>query len=206
MRSDKSLFILETKTIVSGYRALDVATRQQGVRVLEASPCGGGKFLLIAKGSAQVLASCRLAILTDLMPSGEVVDSEIVSLASEEIEKAFYSLQQQPLEESLLVIESNTLAGLLYFADEFVGRLGLMPIEIKVQRSSIGSAYGFFTGSSDQCRAATAVTMVVPTAGTTDTGLSAAGQVVVGSVARTITSIVINQPAESFRSFFNISG
>jgi hypothetical protein len=88
----------------------------------------------------------------------------------------------------LLVIECQTVSGLLSAAHDLVSGFSLQVIELKMQRSC-GGGYGFFTGPSAACANAAELTRQKLKVALRD-----------GRVE------LINNPPLAFREFFNFSG
>lgn len=187
---DTCLASIEIGSVVLGYRALDALTRQNGVRVLEASVAGEGRLLIIAQGEETTL---RLALnemreSADGVGSQAVVDFELIADVDRSVPEALYALAQVPLEEALIVVECETVSGLLASAQALVHSHGMKAIELKVHRSSRGG-FGFFTGPLSESAAA-----VVDVEGRLRVAM------------RKGAAAVIEKPAPAFREFFNFSG
>lgn len=187
---DTCLASFEIGSVVLGYRALDALTRKNGVRVLEASVAGGGRFLIIAQGEETTLrlAMSEMRESADGVGSQAVVDFELITDVHRSVPEALYALAQEPLEEALIVVECETVSGLLASAQALVHSHKMKAIELKVHRSSRGG-YGFFTGRQAECAAA-----VVDVEGRLRVAMRK------GAIA------AIEKPAPAFREFFNFSG
>jgi hypothetical protein len=187
---DTTLACFEIASIPSGYRALDLLTREEGLRVLEASVAGGGRMVILVEGRAEQFAKVapRLRQLIDGAADAGVIDHEIVEHFERGLSEALFSLAQVSLDEALVVVESDTVSGLLSAGQALVRAHGLKAIELKINRAAPGG-YGFFTGTSAHCASG-----AVDAEGRWRTKMRG------GKVA------VIDQPTAGFREFFNFSG
>lgn len=191
---DSSLLCLELGSIAAGYLSLNAATQGAGLasplRILEATPIGA-RFLILALGAEAELRAAldRVRALFDEKEPSIVIDAEIISEVDQRVNDALYALSQALLGESLVVVETANVSGILAVAQAMVEGHGLEPIEIRIQRSSTGGAYGFFTGSKEAS---------APAASDARARLTAA--VRKGRVE------VIDNPSSTFRSFFDITG
>ena len=182
---------IEVKSVATGYRALDMLTKAGVKYILEAAPVGGGVFMILVEGGESDLRSSIQTLRSSLENGGliSIVDSEVIEGAASEVLASAYSLAQQKLQESLVVVECQTISGLLSSLREMEMDHGLCLIETKIYRSGQAGGYGFATGPSLACASA-----------------------VVDIRARLQNSMqqgtleVIDQPVANFRSYFNLSG
>jgi hypothetical protein len=186
-----SLLVLEVSSIALGYAALAVLAAHADVRILDASPSGLGRFIILAQGELEILRDQlqKTRGKIDGTDAELVIDHELIEGADPEVLKALFSLAQNELEESLLVIETDTVAGLLSVSQILTQIHGLKPIDIKIQRGGNGGGYGFFTSSTAK---------VAPAAEDARTHLKSAMRK--GHVE------TIENPVAGFRRFFNLSG
>lgn len=189
---DSALLCLEIDSIALGYRALNILcdAAKDELRVIDASPIGE-RFLILALADEKVLKDSLARARTDIEAThtASVLDAEVFTSASSEILEAMFSLQQTPLEESLVVAECESVSGCLATALTLVEGHGLKPIEIKIHRSNAKGAYAFFTGNEQAC---------LPAAEDAKTRLK--------NALREGTIEVIAQPTKTFRGFFQLSG
>jgi len=160
------------------------------LRVLEATPVGA-RFLVLALGAESDLreALARARSLFDEKEPSIVIDAEVINDFDQRVNDALYALSQAPLGESLAVVETASVSGILHVGQAMVEGHGLEPIEIRIQRSSTGGAYGFFTGSRDACAAA-----------------AEDARAKLNAAVRKGRIEVIDNPSTTFRSFFDITG
>jgi hypothetical protein len=187
---DTSLLCLEINSLGMGYRALNLATQESTIRVLEAAPAAD-RFLILLLSTSQklheVLKNIRQTV--DGAGAAEILDWEIVEKIDPGVLEGIYSLTQNELGESLIVAECATVSSLLSVAQALTMDGGLKLIELKIKRAAPGGAWGFFTGSTAEAEpAAEKIRTLFQT------------KMRKGKID------VITAPNESFRSFFNFSG
>lgn len=142
---EKDLLVLEASSIVSGFRILNALPETHPVRLLDAEPIGANRFLILLKGASRDLADV-VKIAKD-----DVVDHELIEDIQQTVLDATYSLTVVNLEESLLILETETAGSLLSLAQILVTQHKLKPIEIRIRKSGTGGAYGYFTGTAEAC-------------------------------------------------------
>jgi len=185
-----SLLCLEIASIAYGYQVLNVATSHCKTRVLDASPVGA-KFLILMQGNEPPLREIlkRVQESFDGIEPQLRVDAELIDMIDPRVCEATFALAQTPIEEALVIIETSSICACLSAAQTLVVDHGLIPIEIRIQRSSSGGAHGFFTGSRSHCAQAAA-----------DMRTKFASGLRPGRVE------LIDQPSSEFRAFFQITG
>lgn len=186
--SGETLLVLETRSITSGYRALDAITQNSRIRILEASPAGDRNFLILATGNDSAIKAAYDNAHEKLDGSGtqELIDHEIIPNIDQKVLDATYSLSSAQLSEALIVVDCDTVSGCLAIASSLIHSHKLEGIEIRIRRTGRGGAYGFFTGSIAEC---------APSAEEVRTRLRTTMRE--GSVE------LIENPTESFRAFFD---
>lgn len=192
---DKGLACFEMTSVAYGYRALDVLTRTDTARVIEASVIGSGRFMILLEDKLNLLISAekRLSDWCSSCLENPLLDGGVISGDPEETLQALYSLSQVGAQESLLVVESETVVGLLTAAQELrrssPSERQIQIIELKLHRSSRSGGYGFFTGPKEQCLVAAEDVRVLWK-----------------RANRRGVVEVIESPSRSFREFFNLNG
>lgn len=149
---DSFLACVEVNSIAFGYSVLAKIAGVPGVRILEGSPAGA-RFVILALSERddlkRTLSDARAAL--DGPDASMWLDTEICEGGV--VAEGLYALPVAPLSEALVVVEAESVSGLIASADTLVHGHGLSLIELKILRSSTGGAYGFFTGAIDACRA-----------------------------------------------------
>lgn len=186
---NSGLAVIEILSPALGYRALDLVTQNPDLEVLEASAHGSKVFTLLVRGEKSQLETALKTISSSLVSTGtsSLRDSVLIDEIAPEIIDTYFSLHTLELTESLLIVECETLGGLLESAQKASANYKLKCIEIRNLRGDNPTALGFFTGSSADCVAA-----------------SEGIKLALENHARKGIIEVISQPSPSFRSFFNL--
>lgn len=187
---DTTLGVFEIGSIALGYQALASATRSAAVKVLEATPIRSSRFLILVEGTGADVkrAHSEVRRLCETFSADLLCDVELIEGPEANLLPALYSLAQVEMKESLLVVETDSVAGLLAVSQALLKR-GLEVIELKGVRGAFGRGLGFFTGP---------LSMTGPAAEEVRTRLKQA--VREGRVE------VIDQAVPGFRQFFNLTG
>lgn len=191
--SEKNVLLtLECSSIVDGYLALAALTRKADVRILEASTVGGSRFWILAQGARSALEK-GLALLQAQkevsLPDRGLVSSELIESSKDNLLSLLFSLQQNELDESLVVVQTSSPTMLLRLAANALETGGLKGIELKVFKSSACGGFGTFTGTTEQCRQAVQSL-----------------EALMRQKNVKVEFAVIEKPEKSFRQFFNLSG
>jgi microcompartment protein CcmL/EutN len=147
------LLVFEAPSVVTGFSAL-AALPSEGFQLIDASPSGGGRFLILVKGEGKLLQTVQKAMrdaIVDEVGYDEPVDHELIEKANASVLEAAYSLLPQKMGASLVVIETETASAMFAAAQVFVEHQKLTPLEIKIRKTGAQGAYGFFTGEAAQC-------------------------------------------------------
>ncbi|RYZ70753.1 MAG: hypothetical protein EOP05_12860 [Proteobacteria bacterium] len=147
------LLIFEAPSVVTGFRAL-ASIEKPDVQVIDASPSGAGRFLILLKGSSAALHEIQKAMrdaVVDEVGYDEPVDHELIENANGALLEAAYSLLPQKLNGSLVVIETDSVSAMFAAGQIFVEHQKLTPLEIKIRKTGGKGAYGFFTGPAELC-------------------------------------------------------
>ena len=192
--ANQTIACFEVSSVALGYRILDQLSKLPNISILEASLAGGGIFWILASSPNPRLDDFQAIVKTSLEGIGDqskaqVVDHETIETSDQNLLEALYSLSAQKLEESLLIIESDSLSAVLAAVHFATKQHQLTTIEIKVSRGSRSGGHAFLTGSQLECELAR------ETACTKLTTRMSRGFVE-----------VIDAPNEAFRQQFNFSG
>ncbi|MES2962629.1 MAG: hypothetical protein V4760_01985 [Bdellovibrionota bacterium] len=147
---DSTLLVFEAASTTTGFVAHEEIASVAGVRILDASQTGDGRFVILASGPAESLETGVDAIHAKLDPDSAIVDQEILEKIAPVVLESAFSLLQQRLEESLVVVETETVSGCFAVVHALVTHHGLKPIELRIRRSSQG-AHAYLTGSATAC-------------------------------------------------------
>lgn len=185
MESPTALLSIEMKSLTFGYRALDLVARR--ARILEATVIGAGRFLILAEGEVAALKSAFHDVHQAM--DKEIVDHEVIDRADRRLLEATFSLAQMHLLKSLIVVEVESVSGLLSAASSLLAS-GIEIIEIKIHRAAFGGGYGFFTAADEKLAAACAENV--------RTRLRQSMRE--GDVA------IVEEPSAGLRAFFHLDG
>ncbi len=153
----QNIACIEVSSTALGYRILDQVSKFNGVRIIEASPIGGGNFWILAAGDRSTFASFQNLIKASIETVGKkivalMVDYEILELKDGLILEALYSLSAERLQEALLIVECDSVSGLLSSVQAIQEQHQLKLIEIKVSRGARTGAHAFLTGGLADCQ------------------------------------------------------
>ena len=192
--ANQTIASVEVSSIVFGYRIMDQLSKLENISILEASPAGGGSFWILVSGKKSSSDDLQAIVKTSLDGIGDqakahVLDHETIETSDHSLLEALYSLSAQKLEESLLMIESDSISAVLAAVQFAVRQRPLKMIEIKISRGSRSGGHAFLTGSRSAC----------------ELGGEAARTKLKTRMSRGFVE-VIGAPNEVFRQQFNFSG
>jgi len=168
------LLILEAPSITAGFKILNALPK---VKLLDAEPVGGSRYLVVVQGA-----------ISDLAPFAKEMkvadDFELIESFDQGVLDAIYSLAPNKLNGSLVLVETESAVAMYAIAHLVVKHHGLRAIEIKIRKSSSG-AYAYFTGEIRACQSAAADVMSH-----------------LASKSRKGTVEVFDRPSEHIRSLF----
>lgn len=142
---ENDLLVLEALSIVDGYRLLNALPSTETLSVIDAEPIGSGRFLIVLRGRSKEFGAI-LKIAKDYGAAHELIEK-----IDQSVLDAVYSLAPSTLDESLIVIETETVGALLSLAQTLSTQHAVRAIEIRIRKSGSGGAYGYFTGSKKDC-------------------------------------------------------
>ncbi len=190
-RTQTALGSFEIENLALGYQIFAKITQTLPLEVLEATIISAKRYLILVNGS---LADLKLAYekiqdSVDGFGPAAVLDHEIIECPHTDLLPAYYSLAQEEMQESLIVIQTDSVSSLLSVGDFLLRSHSLKIIEMKILKGSGDAAIGFFTGSQSECLVA--------------------GEEVRSKLKSTMRAgrvEVIEEASESFRRYFNLSG
>jgi hypothetical protein len=139
----KKHLLLWFKNLGGAYVAADLASRQ-GARILELFPFGTKSHLLLEVDS-QFNSKKLLASLKNKP------QKKIELTLPETVMQAYLSLINPPLDEELLIVESQFL-GDIFSACQKADGAGLAILDLRFTRDSSGYSYSMLTGKSADCK------------------------------------------------------
>ncbi|MES2855672.1 MAG: hypothetical protein V4692_07405 [Bdellovibrionota bacterium] len=154
---DTSILTVEISTLASGYRALDLLT-QDDLQLIDASPCGDRKFLIVLSGDEKSLQAAFEKLKGFETSSGAgVLDHELIKSVDRKVLEAAFSLAPQKIRQSVVIVETDTVSSCLSVVNASVKDHGMDVLEIRIQRTGLGGALAFMTGPSDAAALVTEV-------------------------------------------------
>jgi hypothetical protein len=182
-----SFACLEMRSSARGYLILNTLTRGEGVQVLEATPVDAGRFMILVEGDQAQLAK----VIDEIQRRGSqlLIDLAFITNPHAGLKSSIYSLETHPLEEALLVVETETASRAIAIAHTLMSEHDVRTIELKVGRGLRGTGLAFFTGSMNAMTQAKKI-----------------AEDLLRASARNGTVELVEQPTAGFRSFFNLSG
>lgn len=142
---EKDLLVLEAASVVAGFRILNSLPASASLKVIDAEPIGGGRFLILLRGQAGDLTEIAKA------NKDSVVDHELIESVGANVLDAVYSLAPAKLEASLVVLEAESASSLFGLSQTLTVQHGLHALEIRVRKSGGAGGYAYFTGTREQC-------------------------------------------------------
>ncbi len=184
-----SLGVFEVGSIALGYQALAAVTKDAAIQVLEASTVAPNRFLILLHAPHENIkaAENELRHSCEAPRKDGLVDHEVVASVHADLLPAFYSLSQQQLQDALVVVETDSVSGLVASAQTLLTSHSLTVIELKGTRGLQGKGIGFFTGPAAK---------VFPAAEDIRHRLKAA-------IRQGYVEVIAN-PSPSFRTFFQL--
>jgi hypothetical protein len=137
---ENDLLVLEAPSVVVGFRILNLLPN---AKLIDAEPIGGGRFLILLRGSSQALL--------EIAKNSDAAEFEVIEQISQAVLDAVYSLAPTKIGESFIVAETESATAMFSLAQILVAEHGLLPIEIKIRKSGTGGAYAYFTGACENC-------------------------------------------------------
>lgn len=148
---DTSLLVLETTNLTSGLMAHEaIAHDTSEVHFVEASVSGEGRYVILATGPEASLEKALKTVHAQLDGESAIVDQELIEKPARSLFESALALTQQRLEESLLVVETETACACFAVVQALIDHHGLKPIEVRIRRSGRG-AHAYLTGPAVAC-------------------------------------------------------
>ena len=153
LAASPALGVLELNSIALGYAVTDVLVKKAPVHILQATTVHPGKFLILFCGQ---VAETEEALQAGLEKSGSdsTLDSLLLPFAHAQLVPAIQHLLRTPLEESLGVVETLTVASTLAAADQSVKAANVQLVHMQLADDLGGKAYYVFTGPLEEVQAA----------------------------------------------------
>ncbi len=137
------LLVYETKHISQGYLSVNTLLENFDIHILEASPIAPGRLMVLANPIAEDLRKAFTMIRTQYRK--HLVDIAMMEQMQKETLLAFYALNQTPLQDMLLVIETPSVASALNIVNGLKVQNLIAPIEVRSSRSLAGKSLVYAT-------------------------------------------------------------
>lgn len=152
---DGSLICIETISITSGFLALDYVTKVENLNLIEASPVANGRFLILAQmplsDSTETsfdFSQVREVLNTDQPDS--LVDHLHIPEMNLRLLPTLFSLSQCSNLQSLIVLETESVCGLIEATHLILENPRFTPFEVKIHRAAPCGGYALFSGPEDE--------------------------------------------------------
>lgn len=160
----KSLFAVEIISAAFAYKILNEITENSWIEIVEICSGSNAKNILVFQASEFK----KLKVLTERLEekygqpsrrileifSPQIFDLCLIEDVHPEVLLALSSLVQNPLEQSLVVFEAESICGSILAIDLVIKKFDLKLCDLKLMRQSGGMNHAFFTGKSESCEAA----------------------------------------------------
>lgn len=143
---DKSIGLIEYKTITAGISGTDAMVKTADIELIEAQTVCPGKYIVLFSGK---LSSINAAVEAGKRDYAEnIIDSFILGNPEEDIFKAISRNKDINIEEveALGIIETFSAASIIVAADVAAKTAHIKLIEIRIAKDMCGKAYLLLTG------------------------------------------------------------
>jgi microcompartment protein CcmL/EutN len=152
-----ALGFLELSSIARGLFLTDVILKKAQITVIASQPISSGKHVLLYMGDVASVGEAHTAAIEN--GSGTVLKQILISGVHEELAPFLDSLWSSeaahaPVEESVGIIESTTLAGAILAADAALKAAEVGLCRMRLGQGIGGKAYFVITGRQEEVEAA----------------------------------------------------
>jgi microcompartment protein CcmL/EutN len=141
---DKSLALVEYKTVTAGITAADRMVKSAAVEILQAQTVCPGKYLVMLCGK---LSAVKAAVEHGIKDFEEnVIDSFILGNPHDNIFPAISGVSEVKNPEALGIIETYSAASIIVAADTAAKTAKVDLVEIRIARGMCGKGYLLMTG------------------------------------------------------------
>ena len=142
---EKSIGIIELKSIAKGVEACDAALKSAGVTLVTAQPICPGKYEMILTGK---LADVQAAVdHVRERCNGDIIDSVKLGRVAESVVKAMLGAETGERRGAVGIIETYSAASAIMAADTAVKAANVSIIELRLSRGMGGKGYAMITGN-----------------------------------------------------------
>jgi microcompartment protein CcmL/EutN len=141
---DKSLALVEYRTVTAGITAADKMVKSAAVEILQAQTVCPGKYLVMLCGK---LSSLKAALEQGIKDFEEdVIDSFVLGNPHDSLFSAISGVTEIKNPEALGIIETYSAASIIVAADRAAKTAKVDLIEIRLARGMCGKGYLLMTG------------------------------------------------------------
>lgn len=162
-----SLLGIETNSTAFAYKLLDEISKNEWIEIVEVSSAANAKNFLLF----QTEKLDHLKILTQKieekygrasknfveMTEPQILDLCLIENAHPQILPALISLEQNWISEALVVVECQSICGILSTLQTALRDFDLQICDVRLMRQSGGISQVFLTGDSSKCRTASPI-------------------------------------------------
>lgn len=141
---DKSLALVEYKTIAAGITAADRMVKSADIEILQAQTVCPGKYLVMLCGKLSAVKAAVENGINDF--EDNVIDSFILGNPHDSIFSAISGVSEIKKPEALGIIETYSAASIIVAADTAAKTAKVDLIEIRLARGMCGKGYLLMTG------------------------------------------------------------
>lgn len=145
MKANKSLAILEYRSVAIGMKAADAMLKGADVKLLTAQTVCPGKYIVILSGNVSAVTAAREK---GTSPEYEqiLIDDCLLGNVDDSIIKAVYGTLEVGEVASLGIMETYSVASIISVADKIVKTTPVKLVEIRIARGMSGKSYAMFCG------------------------------------------------------------
>jgi hypothetical protein len=159
-----SILAIETNSTAFAYKILNEISKNDWIEIVEISAAANAKNFLLFQThdfkSLQILAErieekysrASKKFIDSLDP--QIIDLCLIENLDSKILPALISLEHHAIEESLIVLECQSICGILSALQLSLTNFALKICDLKLMRQTGGISQAFLTGATAQCRLA----------------------------------------------------
>jgi microcompartment protein CcmL/EutN len=145
MNYEKSLGVVEYRSVAIGIQAADAMVKSADIKVMTMQTVCPGKYVILFTGK---MSSVKAALeKAQTSPFDTVlVDTYMLGNPDDSLFPAIYGITEKGNPKALGIIEGYSVSSIIGVADEIVKTSPVSLIEIRLARGMTGKSYAMFTG------------------------------------------------------------
>ncbi len=144
MKTFPAIALIELSNIADGMQTADRMLKQSPISLLKAGTLSGGKYLIMVGGS---VAATEEAYKEGIVIAGDaVVDRLILPDVHTDLFAAIAGKTAAPKDESLLTIETHSIASIIAAADAALKSTQISLVDLRMADAYGGKAYVIYNG------------------------------------------------------------